>query len=355
MDEPITYTDLSDNTCKTLNISDCSLNEQSIDSQLAHSVREYYYYSGYTGCTGEIGYTGCTGPVGYVGGIYYTITLSETSNYLSNHSTDINPIFNLIRGLTYYFVIHSPGYPFWINRTGQLHHLIAFDNIINNGTDNGTIIFTVPMNAPDILYYNCQYNSSIFGEIHICDFGPTGPTGPTVEIVNYSPTGPTGPVGISDGNVSSTFINVYSVNQQDVLQHSPVIFEIHTHSLGDCIHLPNTSDIFIWRTGYYYVYTNIYHIESCQFSIYKNSTSIVPGSTIGSIVGSSQNSNVCILQITNDDLIMPISYSPTGYACQLELINNTTDGPSVTLYDASGLNYIIPQINASITLFFLHS
>jgi len=292
---------------------------------------------------------GPTGTVRYDNNNNNTYHITFSSNYISNHSHDMNPTFHLIRGFTYSFIINTPGHPFWINRTGNLDHLIAFEPIMNNGTDNGTIIFNVPMNAPDKLYYNCQYNSDIFGNIMICDIGPTGTTGCT---------GVTGSAFFEITSrptyESQTFINVYSVNQQDVSLNSPVIFDYHTCYFGDCIHIPNTSDIFIWKPGFYYLYTNIYHIEACQFSIYKNSTNIVPGSTIGSIVGSSQNSNTCILQITDDDMIMPTSYSPTGYACQLELINNTSDGLSVTLYDASGLNYNIPQINASITLFLLH-
>jgi len=65
--------------------------------------------------------------------------------------------------------------------------------VTNNGTQNGTIIFEVPYNAPQ-LYYVCQNHSMMAGSIIVSDLGPTGPQGPTGPIAT-GPTGLEGPTG----------------------------------------------------------------------------------------------------------------------------------------------------------------
>lgn len=195
--------------------------------------------------------------------------------------------------------------------------------------------------------------------------GEAGPQGQQGLVGPQGPQGQQGPQGMQGiqglqglpgqggGSMSDTFINVFSTNQQQVVQNAPVNFDLHNFVQGSCAHSPSSPDIFIWKPGFYYVYTNIYHIEGCQFSLYKNKTNIVLGSTIGSLTGSSQNSNVVIMQITGDDMTTPCPSSPTGFACDLQIINNTPFIPFVTLYDASGLGYSLPQINVTLTVFLL--
>ena len=156
-------------------------------------------------------------------------------------------------------------------------------------------------------------------------------------------------------NISNTFLNSYNWSYQEIYHNSPVIFSNNNSINGYCFHEPNTSQFYIYKTGFYYIYVNVYPIQSSHFSLFKNSTNIIPGSTIGSIDGATQNSNVVIIQIIDDDLIIPYSNSSNGMACQIELINTTPFSQSVILYDASGYNNYIPQINASISIFLLNS
>jgi hypothetical protein len=167
------------------------------------------------------------------------------------------------------------------------------------------------------------------------------------------PTGPTGPSGQSNPIYDTTFLNIYNMDKQIVGQNSSITFNSHNSIFGCCYHEPRTSQIFIWKTGFYHVFTNIYHFEGCQFSLFKNSTEIIPGSTIGTISGTTQNSNTVIIPICANDLIMDCSYSPSGLACSIELVNITPTIDSILLYDSSGLGYVYPQINCSITLFSL--
>ena len=57
----------------------------------------------------------------------------------------------------------------------------------NNGIENGTIIFEVPYNAPDNLYYVCQYHPSMAGSITVSSLGPAGPAG--ADGTTYVPSG----------------------------------------------------------------------------------------------------------------------------------------------------------------------
>lgn len=92
-----------------------------------------------------------------------------------------NGAISLIRGNTYYLVINAGGHPFWIRTVpgGYNSNNIYSSGVTNNGTQNGTITFIVPSDAPNTLYYVCQYHSSMQGQINI-----TNPLSPT--ITNFS-------------------------------------------------------------------------------------------------------------------------------------------------------------------------
>ena len=87
--------------------------------------------------------------------------------------------------------VNASGHPFWIQTVSGAYSAenVYSTGVTNGGTDNGTIIFEVPFNAPQ-LYYVCQYHSSMAGSITVSDLGPQGDKGDTGD------TGPTGPQGI---------------------------------------------------------------------------------------------------------------------------------------------------------------
>jgi len=167
-------------------------------------------------------------------------------------------------------------------------------------------------------------------------------------------TGAVGPAG-PPGSSCDTFLNIYNIREQKVLKNTAVSFDHKNYVRGSCAYEPGTSQIHIWKPGFYHISTNIYHIESCQFSLFKNTNIIIPGTTMGSLSGSSQNTNTTILQITAHDISQDCSYSPNGKACIIELYNNTLYIPFVTLYDNNGLGHLHPQINANITIYLLNS
>lgn len=80
----------------------------------------------------------------------YNVTSNGTSSFLFNGAD--NPTLSLVRGFTYRFAVTSTGDPLWIKTDQSAGSANAYANVINNGTDAGTITFPVPFNAPDTLY-----------------------------------------------------------------------------------------------------------------------------------------------------------------------------------------------------------
>ena len=81
-----------------------------------------------------------------------------------------DPTLTLSRGHTYIFENRSGGHPFYIKTSianGGTND--AYNTgVTNNGGGNGTeIVFTVPHDAPDTLYYQCSSHSNMSGELKI--------------------------------------------------------------------------------------------------------------------------------------------------------------------------------------------
>ena len=184
-------------------------------------------YTGSKGDTGSIGYTGYTGPtgVGTTGYTGYTGYTGPTgpSNIVRNYNvTAMSSKFsidgveqatlNVIRGFTYTFNQTdnlNSNHPLALSTTsdgthssGGVQYTDGWGN--NGGVAGSTLIstFTVPLDAPNILYYYCQNHAGMGGNINVSNFeqinstGPTGPTGYT----GY--TGPTGPSNSFTGTVN---------------------------------------------------------------------------------------------------------------------------------------------------------
>ncbi|MFB0903653.1 MAG: hypothetical protein QMB11_04675, partial [Nonlabens sp.] len=103
----------------------------------------------------------------------YDVTNGGSSAYIFNGeglTNTNNPDLTFRRGSTYILNVNAPGHPFLINTvqgTGSAN--IYNEGVTNNGAVNGTITFIVPSNAPNTLYYNCQFHGLMNGEITITD------------------------------------------------------------------------------------------------------------------------------------------------------------------------------------------
>jgi len=103
----------------------------------------------------------------------YTVNSIDNAGnkgYAFNGNLAQNPTLELYRGQTYIFDVSTPGLPFTI-RTSRL---IESDNeystgITNSGVDNGVVTFTVPINAPDRLYYVAETDVNTGGTFRIAE------------------------------------------------------------------------------------------------------------------------------------------------------------------------------------------
>jgi len=123
----------------------------------------------------DLGTIVATGNIGSSTGnantVSYAVTNQGASAYIFNGNglTDAdNPDFTLERGKTYEFEVNAPGHPFLIKTvqgTGTGNQYT--DGVTNAGAVNGTVSFTVPMDAPDTLFYICEFHGSMTGKFTI--------------------------------------------------------------------------------------------------------------------------------------------------------------------------------------------
>jgi hypothetical protein len=102
-----------------------------------------------------------------------TVNLRVTNQTNKAYVIDyvLNPNLTLVRGNTYIFTLSIAGnFPFWIKTIASTGVVNVYDNgVTNNGANEGTVIFTVPQNAPDLLYYSSETSAQMTGTFSIID------------------------------------------------------------------------------------------------------------------------------------------------------------------------------------------
>ena len=86
------------------------------------------------------------------------------------NGTENKPAIYLMRGEKYRFAVsNASGHPFFIQTSAGAYNSgnVYSDGVTNNGTQSGNIEFNVQFDAPDTLYYVCQYHSGMGNAIHI--------------------------------------------------------------------------------------------------------------------------------------------------------------------------------------------
>jgi Pyruvate/2-oxoacid:ferredoxin oxidoreductase gamma subunit len=108
--------------------------------------------------------------------VNYRVSNSGISAYLLDGLR--NPTLTLTRGNTYVFnLVFNGDFPFWI-KTAPVTGLEDVYNtgVIRNGARTGLVTFTVPQDAPNILYYASQTQLNMQGTLNIVDgIAGTGP------------------------------------------------------------------------------------------------------------------------------------------------------------------------------------
>lgn len=113
--------------------------------------------------------TGNTAPT-----ITFNITNQGTSSYLIGEPTDYvsgnnaNPTLTLYRGFTYIFNVQVSGHPFRISAFNETPGNPFTTGIANQDAQSSQLVFKVPMDAPNTLYYMCMFHpSTMRGTINV--------------------------------------------------------------------------------------------------------------------------------------------------------------------------------------------
>jgi len=99
----------------------------------------------------------------------FNVTASSSLNYTINGIND--PALTLVRGFTYSFNISVASiHPFYIKTVAGTGSGNQYTNGVSaQGVSSGTIIFEVPGDAPETLYYQCGNHSGMTGPLNIVD------------------------------------------------------------------------------------------------------------------------------------------------------------------------------------------
>tara|TARA_Y100000591_G_scaffold27927_2_gene20620 strand:+ start:8216 stop:21100 length:12885 start_codon:yes stop_codon:yes gene_type:complete len=123
---------------------------------------------------------------------YKVENLAQGAYNFSHRENENNPTLTLYRGNTYKFNVNAKGHPFYIMtepyKDGSTD-LFYKSGVTNAGAVYGTVTFTVPKDAPDILYYQCGNHNAMGGILQIKDITATTEINPADDIIgakNYS-------------------------------------------------------------------------------------------------------------------------------------------------------------------------
>lgn len=97
----------------------------------------------------------------------YYITNAGMGSYTVNGVS--NGLIFFEKGKKYRIHINAPGHPFWIQTVSGAYSAgnVYSTGITNGGAQVGHILVELPQNAPDDLYYVCQYHPSMQGSISV--------------------------------------------------------------------------------------------------------------------------------------------------------------------------------------------
>lgn len=99
----------------------------------------------------------------------FEVTQSGLKYYINGVQQDT---LTLYEGSTYTFNVNTVGHPFWFSESpdGRVAGVIQTpytNGVTGSGTEQGTVTFTIPNNAPSTLYYYCEVHSNMGGQINI--------------------------------------------------------------------------------------------------------------------------------------------------------------------------------------------
>ena len=172
------------------------------------------------------------------------VTLLNGQSYgFTNYPEVANPAITLYRGNTYKFNINLSGHPFYIMTEPSAGGVAVDDStsvvynesVENNGTENGTLIFTVPSDAPDVLYYQCGTNQAMHGTINIKTVSVATQIDVAHEIANTKNYIMSSGMALSNGMKIRFYTNVTDSNYSNQ--------QFYVEGVGNCITLTNVNTL----------------------------------------------------------------------------------------------------------------
>ena len=145
-----------------------------VDYDKLVNYREYYWLSNGPDAI-EIDSVGTGAEVEFTVNAYADDGSSIRAWDFPHLENERNPEITVYRGNTYKFNVDAKGHPFYI-MTEPFKDLVTADGststlytdgVTNNGADNGTVTFEIPVGAPDTLYYQCGVHDSMNGIINV--------------------------------------------------------------------------------------------------------------------------------------------------------------------------------------------
>lgn len=99
--------------------------------------------------------------------IDYYVTNNGSGSYVVNGIN--NGRIDFEKGKRYRIFVYAPGHPFWIQTVsgGYSEVNVYTQGVTGAGTQDGSIIVELPQNAPNNLYYACQFHPSMAGSIYV--------------------------------------------------------------------------------------------------------------------------------------------------------------------------------------------
>jgi ribosomal protein L31 len=148
------------------------------------------YTSGITGAGTDSGTVTFVVPLDAPSSLYYqcqyhsamtgTLNIADESGHVSvvnsgSSSFTIggvtsNPTLELSRGSTYTFDVSAASHPFYIKSvSGEASSSTNLwtDGVTGAGATSGTVVFSIPSDAPNTLYYQCSAHSAMTGTLNI--------------------------------------------------------------------------------------------------------------------------------------------------------------------------------------------
>ena len=105
------------------------------------------------------------------GTFVFNVTAQNSSDYIisvadsNNTQSGNDPILRVKEGDDLSFTVNAPGHPFYLKTVAGVGTYNLIDGVGNNGADQGTVTWSVPIGSAGTYYYQCSLHINMVGQI----------------------------------------------------------------------------------------------------------------------------------------------------------------------------------------------